>query len=197
MRERDEDHLTGALARATDGLRHEPELRAEWREEVLRQARAEREEQPIRSPRGTTSRRLSISIPWAIAAGLACALVGGGVARLASRPQAPAVVADTRNPASSPATDGAPTMLPVKFSIVAPNAARVSIVGDFNHWNPTTLPMKRSADGRLWEVEVRLPLGRYSYAFMIDGHLAADPDAPSSAGDDFGTPNSVLMVRGS
>ena len=79
----------------------------------------------------------------------------------------------------------------------APNAARVSIVGDFNHWNPTTLPMKRSADGRLWEVEVRLPLGRYSYAFMIDGRIAADPSAPSGAGDDFGTPNSVLMVRGS
>jgi len=73
----------------------------------------------------------------------------------------------------------------------------VSIVGDFNQWNPTTLPMRRSADGRSWEVEVRLPLGRYSYAFLIDGKISPDPGAPQGAGDDFGAPNSVLMVRGS
>jgi 1,4-alpha-glucan branching enzyme len=88
-------------------------------------------------------------------------------------------------------------MLPVRFSIVAPNAAHVTIVGDFNQWNPSALPLKRSANGRLWEVEVRLPLGVYTYAFMIDGHLAPDPTAPRSVADDYGAPNSVLMVRGS
>jgi Carbohydrate-binding module 48 (Isoamylase N-terminal domain) len=182
MREDRDDGLTGALGRATDGLRAEPTMRAEWRDEVLRQVQAAR----APSARLAKPFRLSVSIPWAIAAGLVCALVGAGVARMipaaAVRAQAEA---------------GAPVVLPVKFSVAAPNAARVSIVGDFNEWNPTSLPMKRSSDGRLWEVEVRLPLGRYSYAFMIDGRLALDPAAPRSAGDDFGTPNSVLMVRGS
>jgi hypothetical protein len=187
MLDRDDDQLTGPLARATDGLRDGPVVRPEWRDELLRRAAAE----PVAEPR-----RLSISVPWAIAAGIACAIAGGAVVELAARRGSPALppaaaVAVRHSPANTP------TMLPVKFSVVAPNAARVSIVGDFNDWNPTTLPMRRSADGRLWEVEVRLPLGRYSYAFMIDGRLAPDPGAPSSAGDDFGTPNSVLMVRGS
>lgn len=193
MRDHDDVGLTGALARATDGLRDAPALRPEWRDALLRQVRDERgaHATPIDS-----RRRLNISIPWAIAAGLACALAGGVVAKVASPARSPGLVAATRAAEHEAATPVGVT-LPVKFSVVAPNAARVSIVGDFNHWNPTTLPMKRSADGRLWEVEVRLPLGRYSYAFMIDGHLATDPSAPSGAGDDFGTPNSVLMVRGS
>jgi hypothetical protein len=49
----------------------------------------------------------------------------------------------------------------------------------------------------MWEVEVRLPLGRYNYAFLVDGRLARDPGAPSTTDDGFGTPNSVLMVQGS
>ena len=183
MREPDDDGLTGALGRATQGLRAEPAMRAEWRDELLRQVQAARAPESARVAR---PKRLSVSIPWAIAAGLVCALVGAGVARMV-----PAAAVRSQAEASAPA------VLPVRFSVAAPNAARVSIVGDFNEWNPTSLPMKRSADGRLWEVEVRLPLGRYSYAFMIDGRLALDPAAPRSAGDDFGTPNSVLMVRGS
>jgi hypothetical protein len=185
MHDGEDDRLAGPLGRAADELRREPPLRSEWRAELLHRVQDVAQEPPRQIAPHTTWRRWSISIPWAIAAGVACALVGAAAARLA--------------PSRQPVTPQqiAAAVLPVKFSVVAPNAARVSIVGDFNQWNPTALPMKRSADGRLWEVEVRLPLGRYSYAFMIDGHLSPDPAAPSSAGDDFGTPNSVLMVRGS
>jgi hypothetical protein len=177
----DDDRLPTPLADALPMLRELPELRAEWRAEVLREAAMPA---PVR--------RVSLSVPWAIAAGLVCAMAGGGAALLATRDRAPtAATASTQTAAPSSAT------LPVRFSVVAPKAARVSIVGDFNHWNPTTLPMRRSADGRTWEVEVRLPVGRYSYAFLIDGSLALDPTAPRGSGDDFGEPNSVLMVRGS
>lgn len=187
MLDRDDDQLPGVLGKAVESLRDAPAVRPEWRAEVLRRAAAER---------APAARRLTISIPWAIAAGIACAIAGGAIVRIAvpAGPGAPPAVAANEPTAAAPR---APSVLPVKFSVVAPNAARVSIVGDFNQWNPTTLPMRRSADGRLWEVEVKLPLGRYSYAFMIDGKIAADPSAPSGAGDDFGTPNSVLMVRGS
>jgi 1,4-alpha-glucan branching enzyme len=119
-------------------------------------------------------------------------MAGGGVAMVVSRARATA--SPTAIAAASPLLT---TVLPVRFSVVAPRAAQVSIVGDFNHWNPTTLPMRRSADGQTWEVEVKLPVGRYSYAFLIDGAFAPDPAAPRGSGDDFGTPNSVLMVRGS
>jgi 1,4-alpha-glucan branching enzyme len=84
--------------------------------------------------------------------------------------------------------------LTVRFDLVAPSASRVAIVGDFNQWNAESLPMRRSADGSRWEIEVRLPPGRYTYGFVVDGKLMRDPRAPESASDDFGIPNSVRMV---
>jgi len=182
MRNDDDDRLPVPLTDAVSLLRELPPVRAEWRADVLREV----------TTAGRPPRRVSLSIPWAIAAGLVCAMAGGGAAFLATRDR----VASPPM-ASSVDSRASVTMLPVRFSVAAPNAARVSIVGDFNHWNPTTLPMRRSADGRTWEVEVRLPVGRYSYAFLIDGSLTLDPAAPRGSGDDFGAPNSVLMVRGS
>jgi hypothetical protein len=85
----------------------------------------------------------------------------------------------------------------VRFTLVAPSAVRVTLVGDFNSWNPAGLPMRRSASGDTWEVEVGLAPGRYTYAFVVDGHLARDPAAAETAHDDFGAPNSVVLVKGS
>jgi hypothetical protein len=190
MRDQDNETISGELADAIELLREQPSVRPAWRDDLLRQAYAP-ESAGTAAP--TRAWRVSLSVPWALAAGIACALIGAGGAMLVRRPAiAPANVIAEQHVAESAAV-----MLPVRFSLSAPSAARVSIVGDFNNWNPATLPMRRSVDGRVWEVEVRLPLGRYNYAFMVDGRLARDPGAPSTTDDDFGTPNSVLMVRGS
>jgi len=187
MRDHEPDRLPESLALAVDLMRQEEVPSAEWRDELLRRASAE--------PR--LMRRVTLSVPWAIAAGVLCAALGGaavvGVTRYSAGAASAARVAD--GVAASTTANG--MMLPVTFSVVAPNAASVSIVGDFNRWNPAALPMRRSPDGRTWQVEVRLPLGLYAYAFMIDGRLAPDPAAPHAAADDFGTPNSMLVVRGS
>jgi len=206
MHERDEESLTPELARAAQLLRDEPALRPEWRDALLDDiAHTPRDEADARGPR----RAVQLSIPLAIAAGLICAIGGGALSYVATHrePAASGLVATAEEPqgilAAATNSAGAANVsskggtLPVRFSVVAPAAASVSIVGDFNHWNPTTLPMTRSADGRRWEVEVRLPLGRYSYAFLIDGKISPDPAAPQGVDDDFGSPNSVLMVRGS
>jgi hypothetical protein len=185
MPDRD-DELPDDLIDAVELLRVEEPMRAEWREGVLRRAAL-----PAKA-------RISLSVPWAIAAGLLCAIVGGAATIVATRSvSAPGAAQVAQAPPVPQVAPGSSAMLPVRFSVVAPNAASVSIVGDFNAWNPATLPMKRSADGKLWEVEVRLPLGRYPYAFMVDGRIEPDPAAPRTTDDGFGTPNSVLMVRGS
>lgn len=172
-----DDELSPDLADAIEHLRREEPVRPEWRAALLERAAAQR---PNR-------RRISLTIPWAVAAGVVCAAAGASVATVGMR-RAPA-------PIASAALDA--TTLPVRFTVAAPSASSVYIVGDFNNWSPTSLPMRRSADGRSWEIEVRLPLGRYSYAYMIDGRLAPDPGAPRGSDDDFGAPNSVLMVHGS
>jgi len=178
------DGAPDALSDAVELLREEPRVRPEWRDALLRQV-----ETSQRRP-ALVRRRVSATIPMAIAAGLVCALFGGGVAFVTMRPSHVAA------PIAAVETSGGLTV-PVRFSLVAPNATMVSIVGDFNRWNPRALPMRRSPDGRIWEIEVRLPLGRYDYAFMIDGRLSPDPAAPRDVNDDFGAPNSIVMVRGS
>lgn len=83
----------------------------------------------------------------------------------------------------------------VRFSISAPSAKRVSLVGDFNGWNPVAVPMRRGASD-VWVVDVRLEPGRHVFAFSIDGALRADAAAPRAVEDDFGVPGSVVVVPG-
>jgi hypothetical protein len=82
----------------------------------------------------------------------------------------------------------------VRFVFVAPNAGKVSLVGDFNDWDETRSPMIRAdKDGR-WSVTLPLSIGRHQYAYVVDGTWHADPNAPM-AGDGFGHMNSVKVVN--
>jgi 1,4-alpha-glucan branching enzyme len=82
----------------------------------------------------------------------------------------------------------------VRFSLSAPSARTVSLVGDFDGWNPAVLPMRRDADAGRWIVDVRLPPGRHVFAYSVDGGLRPDPSAPRAVEDDFGVPSSVIVV---
>ncbi len=42
----------------------------------------------------------------------------------------------------------------VGFAVWAPNAQRVSVVGDFNNWDGRRMPMRRRHAGGLWEIFV-------------------------------------------
>jgi hypothetical protein len=173
-----DDVLPTALRDAVQVLREEVEPSDLWRQRVLHRASAGVSEENV-------ERRWSLR-PWvAIAAGVACMAAGATIAAVTMRGSTARTVAV------------APEVPRVRFTLVAPSATAVSIVGDFNGWTDGSLPLRRSADGRTWEIEVPLAPGRYAYAFVVDGRLAPDPSAPKTAGDDFGTPNSVVMVRGS
>ena len=39
----------------------------------------------------------------------------------------------------------------VQFAVWAPNAERVSVIGDFNNWNPNSTPMRSERDSGVWE----------------------------------------------
>jgi len=85
---------------------------------------------------------------------------------------------------------------PVPFVLTAANAVRISIVGDFNDWDPAATPLQR-VDGQGWWVVVNLRPGRYRYSFVVDGtRWIADPSAPRAADNDFGTENSVVTILG-
>ncbi|MDQ3998350.1 MAG: isoamylase early set domain-containing protein [Gemmatimonadota bacterium] len=145
----------------------------------------------------TDARSLRLS-PVAGAA-LAAGLVGVGVL-LGLDLGSPGAVADNRvGREDTPVVrDRDPVRDGVKFVLVAPQAARVSLVGDFNRWDPAATPMERTPTGGTWSVVVPLSAGRHEYAFVVDGkQWLPDPSAPLAPVDGFGAPNSVVLVRGS
>jgi hypothetical protein len=85
----------------------------------------------------------------------------------------------------------------IQFVLVAPDARSVSLVGDFNDWNPKATPLS-SASGNLWTVQIPLTPGRYNYIFMVDGaRLVPDPTAPRAPADEFGQASSVVTIGSS
>lgn len=101
---------------------------------------------------------------------------------------------------TSPAAPAAPaaavdTIKLVQFMLVAPDARTVSVVGDFNDWDPTATPLREASDAGVWTITVPLTAGRHQYVFMVDGNRwTPDPAAPTAVEDDFGMPNSVITV---
>lgn len=84
---------------------------------------------------------------------------------------------------------------PVQFVLVAKDALRVNLVGDFNDWDQVATPLRQSGSGEVWSVTLRLAPGPYRYAFVVDGERwVADDAAPQAPADDFGVPSSLVVV---
>ena len=67
-------------------------------------------------------------------------------------------------------------------------AATLSVVGEFNGWNPEAGQMKRRKDG-IWARTIRLLPGTYRFRYVTDGGMwhndpAADGYEPSRVGGD-------------
>lgn len=98
---------------------------------------------------------------------------------------------------SAPPSDGfaAPKLTkPVNFICAAPSARNVHLSGDFNDWNPASLPMRRQPDGS-WLIEVPLPHGHHQYRFVVDGRPVLDPKAQGLARGSKGERASLLAVK--
>jgi hypothetical protein len=84
---------------------------------------------------------------------------------------------------------------PIILTLNMPEVQSVSVVGTFNDWHEKGYEMKRDNSKNTWTLVLRLPVGRYEYAFVLDGHkLIPDPQAELLADDGFGNQNAVLIV---
>ena len=81
----------------------------------------------------------------------------------------------------------------VTFSLNAPVAKQVVVLGDFNEWSATKHPMKKNENGD-WQKIAMLPAGRYEYRFLVDGQWWNDPKNDQACPNCFGTHNNVLEV---
>jgi hypothetical protein len=203
------------LDRALELMRAEVPVRAEWRDALLRDV--EREATPSRftepdaelvAGRGAPFwlRTFSVKPLAAIAACLLAMAAGvaGTLTVMRTASDTEPVLLGQNNDTSqaliaSTVANGTPRAEQriMRFALVAPGATNVSIVGDFNNWNPSATPLRVTHDGRTWLVEMPLSAGRHVYAFVVDGDLVADPSAPRVVDHDFGSQNSVVLVGSS
>lgn len=83
----------------------------------------------------------------------------------------------------------------LRFSLYAPQAGSVALVGDFNGWGSTSEVRLKPAENGTWSVAIPLPSGRYQYAFLVDGQRwVTDPRAEQHVSDDFGRQNAVVTI---
>jgi 1,4-alpha-glucan branching enzyme len=82
---------------------------------------------------------------------------------------------------------------PVNFYYTKPGARSVTLVGDFNHWDPKSLPMHRRVDG-WWFIQVPLTQGHHAYVFLVDGAPTLDPKSIGTVQVNRNTKASVIAV---
>ena len=91
------------------------------------------------------------------------------------------------------ASDYQKALRAINFVCNASQAKTVSLVGDFNQWNPATHPMKQMPD-HWWLLQVELKHGHHRYAFLVDGLLTLDPRAQGITRNDKGERVSLVPV---
>jgi 1,4-alpha-glucan branching enzyme len=82
---------------------------------------------------------------------------------------------------------------PVPFVCPTLEAQTVTIMGDFNDWDPFSHPMRRQHDG-MWRVELPLCHGHHHYLFVVDGKPMLDPQASGVARNEHNQKVSLIAV---
>ena len=73
---------------------------------------------------------------------------------------------------------------------------QVSLAGDFNGWDASTLPMVRDPADGTWRLRIPLAPGRHTYSFVVNGtRWVIDPLAPRTVEGALG-PANVIAVSG-
>jgi 1,4-alpha-glucan branching enzyme len=81
----------------------------------------------------------------------------------------------------------------VDFICHAPQAKHVTLVGDFNEWDPAAHPMRRMPDGG-WVIRLELPHGHHQYLFLVDGKPTLDPNAMGKVRNDHNETVSLIAI---
>jgi 1,4-alpha-glucan branching enzyme len=81
----------------------------------------------------------------------------------------------------------------IQFSFKTGEAKQVSLVGEFNNWNPDADPMQRDGNGT-WTKTKKLPPGDMEYKFWVDGQWIQDPENLRVCPNCFGTQNNIVKV---
>ena len=169
MNEPNEAEPAPVVRRAIEHLRARPDLGMGVEERVLAGLRG--------APSPVAARRRGRILVAVSGLALAASLAAVAITRLGPDP-------------------GARERREIRFTISAETASQVSLVGDFNNWNPAETPLRRIPSTGEWSVTLPLLPGSYRFSFLLDGRTwQSDPQRPAAPDPDFGTPTSVVTVE--
>jgi len=81
-----------------------------------------------------------------------------------------------------------------KVTFVLADGGPVSVVGDFNDWNPMAHPLKKRSNGTR-SVTVHVSRGRHSFRYLAEGGSFFDePDADAIEANGYGDTHSLIVV---
>jgi len=91
--------------------------------------------------------------------------------------------------------DGRNTEVTVReFSLHAPEAGAVYVLGDFNDWQQSESNRLTKLESGNWAAHFTLDRGSYRYKFLVDNKWTHDPSNPVTESNEFGTVDSVVNV---
>jgi 1,4-alpha-glucan branching enzyme len=82
----------------------------------------------------------------------------------------------------------------VEFTYTAPDAKKVFLAGEFNNWDPESLPMKKGKDG-VWRTKIKLAPGRYEYKFFADNAWVEHLPGVELSSNPLGSQNFIHWVK--
>ena len=98
-----------------------------------------------------------------------------------------------REKSSSSGTAGAARRA-VTFEMQDAPGRTVMLAGSFNEWQPVKQLADKNGDG-VYRCRLMLLPGEYQYKFCIDGEWRSDPANPDFVPNEFGSLNSVIVVK--
>jgi 1,4-alpha-glucan branching enzyme len=83
----------------------------------------------------------------------------------------------------------------IKITFALPDAGQsVSVVGDFNGWDPRATPLRKRSNGMRSATVVLRPGQPYSFRYLCDGRFFDEGDADDLHPNGFGDTHSVIRL---
>ncbi len=90
-----------------------------------------------------------------------------------------------------------PTPRGVRFTQPGDRSHLFCVAGEFNRWSATATPLRYDVGLGAHEALVQIPSGRYQYRLVVNGTWVADPYNQQQRLNEYGEPNSLLVVPSS
>ncbi|MBM3244159.1 MAG: hypothetical protein FJZ12_04945 [Candidatus Omnitrophica bacterium] len=87
-----------------------------------------------------------------------------------------------------------PRLTEIMFSVFAPEAKDVFLVGEFNNWQINESARMAQNNGT-WSKKINLDTGKYRYRFVIDGNWVEDSSNPLKEINPYGSIDSLVEIN--